>query len=263
MKKYFSTPIEAQKSTPKEVAKILKKIIETAPSEPLSFLCKAEFKYAKGGTAPFMYLGELSTAWKEYAKQAKTDKDFMGGHAKVDLKKGKLMLKVSAGKGDKSAFIKDINKQLLKLSSVTIELVDSLDAAPAAAKDSPEVAKAKKEAETYAMTVNQQMNKFYDDIDQGNLMDPRKMGASIKELQQQYKKWQVLAKKNKYAEEGAKVMREMLVGIGDQWKSLSPLAVEYYKKDQALVKAIKGKKNDQIWKLMQELQELDNKIAKL
>lgn len=151
MKKYFKSPDEAKKVDAKAVMKILKKVFGKG-IEGSKFFYKAEFDYANGELAPFMYIGAMASPWKMYVKQSKKDKDFVAGLCKLEMQDGvqKLLLKAEMGKGSKALFLKAVNKELLKRIGVKAEFVEELvisamdaeedDAEDAGEDDAPEAA---------------------------------------------------------------------------------------------------------------------------
>lgn len=77
-----------------------------------------------------MYIGSESALWKKYTKASKKDKDFVGGVCKLEGGENgqaqKLLLKAEVGKGSKAAFLKAVNRDLLKKLSIKAEFVDEL-----------------------------------------------------------------------------------------------------------------------------------------
>lgn len=129
MKKFFKNPSEAKKSDATSVMKVLKKVFLKGV-EGSSFFYKAEFDYDNGEPAPFLYIGSESALWKKYTKASKKDKDFVGGVCKLEGGENgqaqKLLLKAEVGKGSKAAFLKAVNRDLLKKLSIKAEFVDEL-----------------------------------------------------------------------------------------------------------------------------------------
>ena len=127
MKKYFKSPDEAKKVDAKAVVKILAKVF-SAGVEGSKFFYKAEFDYGTGEVAPFLYIGPPAGAWKQFIKDSKKDKDFVAGVCKLETQDGvqKLLMKAQMGKGSKAAFLKAVNKELLKKNSVKGEFVEEL-----------------------------------------------------------------------------------------------------------------------------------------
>jgi len=140
MKKYFKSPDELKRESPKALVKALKATFDKLGTAAAKFFYKAEMEYINGEKAPFLYIGSPAGAWKMFIKNAKKDADFAAGICKLETNADgslKLLLCVEAGKGGKPIFLKVLNKVILRKTDAEAEFVEEI-AAPLAEEEEGE-----------------------------------------------------------------------------------------------------------------------------
>jgi hypothetical protein len=125
MKKKIKDAAVAQKKGLGFIQQQMKKIIKQGNPEPQPFFYDSAFDYGgKDGVQPLLYIGEVSTEWKKYAKANKASTTFVAGTCLIQDKQLKLV--ASIGKGAKPVVLKVVNKVLLKPFAVAV-FVESIE----------------------------------------------------------------------------------------------------------------------------------------
>lgn len=125
MKKKIKDAAVAQKKGLGFVKNTIKKIIKQGNPEPQPFFYESAFDYGgKDGVQPLLYIGEVSTEWRNYRKANKASTTFVAGTCLIEDKKLKLVADI--GKGAKPVVLKVVNKVLLKPFAVAV-FVDSIE----------------------------------------------------------------------------------------------------------------------------------------
>ena len=112
MRKLFKSPEEVVSLTHaiKATRRALKQPLQGAP-----FFFHTAFPYQEGEPAPFLYIGQVSTAWRQAIKQHyRLRKEFAMGTCDYDEKEHVLRLRIERGKGGRPDNFKLLRKNILK-----------------------------------------------------------------------------------------------------------------------------------------------------
>lgn len=111
-----------------------------------------------------------------------------------------------------------------------------------------------KEGVFYVQAV-EDLERFFEDIENGETIDPAVIEKDIQALEKHLKEWQDFAKGESAFPDDLKAMEEHLVQIKSQWKKEKGNMIAFYNATQKLDKALEsGASEEEIMKLYQEIE---------